>query len=164
MDRLKTFAIYALILIVFFVFSNFLINVGLNSSYANITSKGEIPEQVRITTAQATLINGRILGTLTNSGTENINGEYLEIDFYSERDNFLGRTYLQINNLNQNETQDIELYFKLQNVDYYTVSITNEKLETGTENIEIIKDDMTRVAVWIGVALALISLPNLLAL
>lgn len=164
MDRLKTFAIYVLILIVFFVFSNFLINVGLNSSYANITSKGEIPEQVHITTAQATLINGRIFGTITNSGTENISGEYLEIDFYSERDNFLGRTYIQINNLNQDETQDIELHFKLQNVDYYTVSITNEKIETGTENIEIFKDDMTRVAVWIGVALALISLPNLLAL
>lgn len=164
MDRMKTFAIYALIIIVFFVFSNFLIAVGLNSSYGNISSKGEIPEQVHIDTAQATLINGRIYGTITNSGSDDISGKYLEIDFYSERDNLLGRTYIQINNLNKGETQDIELHFKLQNVDYYTLSITDEKIETGTEKVELIKDDMTRVAVWVGVALALINIPNLLAL
>lgn len=162
MDRMKTFAIYALIIIVFFVFSNFLIAVGLNSSYGNISSKGEIPEQVHIDTAQATLINGRIYGTITNSGNEDISNKYLEIDFYSERDVFLGRTYVQINNLGKDETQNIELHFKLQNVDYYTASITDEKTEP--ENIELIKDDMTRIAVWVGVAVAILTLPNLLAL
>ena len=162
MDRMKTFAIYALIIIVFFVFSNFLIAVGLNSSYANISSRGEIPEQVHIDTAQATLINGRIYGTITNLGNEDISNKYLEIDFYSKRDVLLGRTYVQINNLNQDATQDIELHFKLQNVDYYTASITDEKIEP--ENIELIKDDMTRVAVVLGVALAIFTLPNLLAL
>lgn len=164
MDRMKTFAIYALILVAFFIFSNFLIAVGLNSSYANISSKGEIPEQIHIDLAQATLINGRIFGTITNSGDNDISGKYLEIDFYSERNVFLGRTYIQINTLNKDETQDIELHFKLQNVDYYTASITDEKIETGTEKVELIKDDITRAAVWVGVALALFTLPNLLAL
>ena len=159
MDRIKTFAIYVLILIVFYILSNILISVGLNSSYVNISSKGEIPKQVNIEKAQATRINGRIYGTITNSETEDIGGKYLEVEFYSERDVFLGRTYIEINDLKENETQDIELRFKLQDVNYYTVSIADEKVENDTEKVEIIHDDVTRAAVMVGLILGIIDIP-----
>lgn len=42
MDKMKKFLIYAILLVVFFVFSDFIINVGLNSSYKNMESKNNI--------------------------------------------------------------------------------------------------------------------------
>ncbi len=39
MDRMKTFLKYALWLILFMIFSEILINVGLNSTYKKIESK-----------------------------------------------------------------------------------------------------------------------------
>ena len=53
MARLKTFLIYALIIVGFFIFSEFIINVGLNSSYHDITRRDNT-SQVEITEAQAT--------------------------------------------------------------------------------------------------------------
>ena len=76
MDRMKTFLIYVLLIIGFFVFSEFIINVGLNSTYKNMESKNNI-EQVNIKQAEATSVNGRIIGTISNSGTEDINGKFL---------------------------------------------------------------------------------------
>lgn len=159
MNRLKTFGIYVLILVIFFIFSNILITIGLNSSYTNINSKGDIPKQVTIEKAQATSMNGRIFGTITNSTDDDISGKYLEIKFYSERDVFLGKSYIQINNLKGTNTQDIELYFKLQEVNYYTVNIVEEKMKDNTEKIEIIHDDVTRAAVLVGLILGIIDIP-----
>ena len=59
MDRMKTFLKYIIWFVLFFFFSNFIINVGLNSSYKNIERRDSI-EQVQIKQAQATLVNGRI--------------------------------------------------------------------------------------------------------
>ena len=42
MDKLKKYFIYILLLVGFFILSNFLINVGLNSTYKKITRKEEI--------------------------------------------------------------------------------------------------------------------------
>ena len=47
MDRVKTLFKYALWLVLFIIFSNFLINVGLNSTYKSIERKDNV-EQVNI--------------------------------------------------------------------------------------------------------------------
>lgn len=53
MDRLKTFLKYALWIIGFFILSNFLIYVGLNSNYRDLERKDSI-QQVQIYQAEAT--------------------------------------------------------------------------------------------------------------
>ena len=78
---------------------------------------------------------------ITNSETDNISNKYLEFDFYSERDVFLGKKIINVNELQAGETQNFEILFKLENVDYYTVSVLDEKPEG--EEIEILPEGWT---------------------
>ena len=129
MKRVKTLFMYALWVVLFIIFSEFLINVALNSSYRPIERRDNV-SQVNVYQAEATLVNGRIRGLITNSETDNISNKYLEFDFYSERDV-----------LQAGETQNFEILFKLENVDYYTVSVLDEKPEG--EEIEILPEGWT---------------------
>lgn len=156
MDRMKTFFKYAIWVILFFIFSELIINVGLNSSYKNIQSKNNI-EQVIITQAQATLVNGRIKGTIRNTGNEELNGKYVKVDIYSERDVLLGSKYYEIQNLAKNQSQDFEIYFKAQYVKYYDVSIVNEKEESELD-IEFLSEDLKKPEIWFATIVTLLIL------
>ena len=98
MDKVKKYAMYFILVIVFFILSDFLIYVGLNSSYRDIKRKDDV-EEVNIYQAEATKVNGRIRGLIQNPNGEDLNGKYVEVELYSKRDVFLGRKYVQINNL-----------------------------------------------------------------
>lgn len=140
MDRLKTFLKYALWLIGFFILSNFLIYVGLNSSYRDIERKDNIQE-VQVYQAEATKVNGRIRGLIQNINEENLKGKYLEIELYSKRDIFLGREYIQIEDSKQAEPQAFEALFKLQDVASYKISIVDKKEDGG--ELELLPKDLT---------------------
>lgn len=66
MKRMGTFLKYTLWVIAFFIFSNFLIEVGLNSNYKKIERRDELSE-VTIYQAEATKVNGRIRGFISDS-------------------------------------------------------------------------------------------------
>ncbi len=140
MDRLKTFLKYALWLIGFFILSNFLIYVGLNSSYRDIERKDNIQE-VQVYQAEATKVNGRIRGLIQNINEENLKGKYLEIELYSKRDIFLGREYIQIEDSEQEKPQAFEVLFKLQDVASYKISIVDEKKDGG--ELELLPKELT---------------------
>lgn len=152
MDRMKTFLKYALWVIGFFILSEFLINVGLNSTYKDIERR-DANSQVSIYQAQATLVNGRIKGIVTNSEPEQLNGKYICIDFYSKRDVFLGRKYIQVENLGENESKPFEAYFKLKDVEFYEVSIVDNK-EEG--EIELIPKDLSKPEVVVATIFTLL--------
>ena len=141
MDRVKTLLKYAVWVLAFIVLSEFLINVGLNSTYRKINRKDNI-EQVNIYQAEATLVNGRIRGTITNSEPEELNGKYVRIDFYSKRDVFLGRRYIEVKDLAQNGTMSFEVFFKLQEVGSYEVVIADKK--EPADEIEWVPKDWTK--------------------
>ena len=126
MDTLKKFAKYIIWIVLFYFFSNILIFVGLNSNYDKISSNGNMPSQVQIEQAEATLVNGRIRGKITNDGEEDLNGKYMKVDLYSSRDVLLGTEYMQISDLEKGGTDDFELYFKGQDVDHYDISFVDE--------------------------------------
>ena len=140
MERLKTFLIYALLVIGFFILSEFLINVGLNSTYKPIERKDEI-SQITIYQAEATLVNGRIRGVVTNSQPDELNNKFIKIDFYSERDVFLGKKYVALEDIQPNETKSFEVFFKLEDVEYYSMSIVDAR-EEG--EIELIPEEFTK--------------------
>ena len=140
MDRLKTFLKYALWLIGFFILSNFLIYVGLNSSYRDIERKDNIQE-VQVYQAEATKVNGRIRGLIQNINEENLKGKYLEIELYSKRDIFLGREYIQIEDSEQEKPQAFEVLFKLQDVASYKISIVDKKKDGG--ELELLPKELT---------------------
>ena len=145
MSRMKTLLTYALLIFAFFIFSELLINLNLETTYQNIGRKDSL-SQVTIYQAQSTKINGRIKGKVQNTAEHKINNKYLRVDLYSERDNILGSKYIDISNLREDETREIEIYFKLQDVEYYEIKFTDEK-EEG-ELPEMLKDLTKEEVFW----------------
>ena len=154
MDTLKKLLIFFLIIIGFFIFSNFLIYVGLNSSYRDIERKDNV-ENVQIYQAEATKVNGRIRGLIQNVNGENLNGKYVEVQLYSKRDVFLGREYIQIENIEEGP-QAFEMLFKLQDVASYEISIVDEKQEDG--ELELLDTDLTTQQIVVLTALTFLIL------
>lgn len=152
MDRMKTFLKYAIWLILFFIFSEFIINVGLNSSYKDI-SRRDTTSQVKIIQAQATLVNGRMKGTIRNSSEDYLTGKYVRIDFYSKRDVLLGKKYIEIGTTQNNGTQDFNIYFELQDVASYSISIVDNK-EEG--EIKLLPEDLTKTEIIVLTAITLL--------
>lgn len=144
MDRLKTFLKYVIWIVLFFILSEFLINVSLNATYQDIRRKDNI-EQVQITQAQATLVNGRIKGTITNSEKDYLTGKYVRIDFYSKRDNIVGTKYISIETTEATKTQEFKAYFELNEVTSYEVSIVDEKT---VGEIKLITEEWTKAQIF----------------
>ncbi len=145
MNRMKTLIKYALWLVLFYIFSNLMIYLNIETTYQNIGRKDNLP-QVTVYQAQATKINGRIKGKIYNSAENKITNDYLRIDLYSERDNYLGSKYIEVSNMREDETREFEIYFKVQDVDYYEMSFTDEKGEG--ELPEMLKDLTREQVIW----------------
>ena len=145
MDRMKTLAKYVIWLVLFYIFSNLMIYLNIESTYQNIGRKDNLP-QVTVYQAQATKINGRIKGSIYNSEAHKITNKYLRIDLYSERDVFLGSKYIDVSAMRDSETRNFEEYFKVQDVDYYEMKFVDEK-EEG-ELPEMLKDLTKEQVIW----------------
>lgn len=146
MSRLKTFAKYAIWLILFWILSDILIYYGVNSTYKNLKIKNEIPSQITIKNAEATKVNGRIKGTIANKEDSDMSGKYLKIDLYSDNGNLLATEYEEIGNLRANEVKSFETYFKMQDVKQYEVNIVDEKTEETTSDV-FMTEDMKKAGV-----------------
>ena len=149
MSRMKTFFKYAMWIILFFVFSELITYVGLNSSYKNIDRKDNI-SQVEITQAQATLVNGRMKGTIKASKEDYLTGKYVKVDFYSKRNIKLGTKYIEILTNESQQTQDFSAYFELQDVSSYEVSIVSKKDKDSLE-IDFIPEEMSKREIFFTV-------------
>ena len=141
MKRMKTLCLYVLAIVVAYVVSQFLINVCLESTYKTIQRKDNV-SQVIITQAEATIVNGRIKGEIVNPEENPINGKYVRFDFYSKRDVFLGRRYIEVKDLAQNGTMSFEVFFKLKEVGSYEVVIADKK--EPADEIEWVPKDWTK--------------------
>lgn len=146
MSRLKTFLKYVIWIVVFAVLSELLINASLKSSYADITRK-DTTAQVEIAQAQATLVNGKIKGTIKDDRKDSLTGKYVEIKLYSSRNNEVGKRYIQIQTTDVNQTQDFNFYFEKNDVKSYKISIVNEK-EEG--ELEIFPKEMSRAEIFVA--------------
>ena len=152
MSRLKTFLIYALILVGFIIFSEFLINVSLNSSYHQIGRKDNL-DQVNVYQAEATKVNARIKGTITNNEEDPINKKYVRIDIYSERDINVATKYIDVENLEVGSKQEFALYFRAEDVAYYEISYADEKT---AEDLELLPEDLTKQEIVVATILTML--------
>ena len=134
MDRMKTLGLYALCIILFFIFSNVMINVAIKSTYDPIGMDIISEENIRlnITDAKATYVNGYVEGMVKNTG-EDIEKTYIKIDLYSKRDKLLGTRYVEVANFRENESRDFRMGFKFTDVSYAKVQIIDEVPETVTQ-------------------------------
>lgn len=146
MSRMKTFAKYAIWIILFWVLSDILIYYGVNSTYKELKSRNEIPNQIVVKNAEATKVNGRIKGTVANNEENDLSGKYLKIDLYADSGNLLATEYEEIGNLRANEVKSFETYFKMQDVKAYDINIVDEKAEETTVDV-FMTEDMKKTGV-----------------
>lgn len=141
MKKMKTFFGWFVFLVLFIIISEIIINVSLNSSYKNLGRK-DSTEGVSVYQAEATYVNGRIRGIVENTGNPDIQGKFLKVDIYSERDVNLGTKYIELADLKEGDKTNFEIFYKFQDTSYYNISIVDEKEKVDDSGFLI--DDLTR--------------------
>lgn len=150
-STLQKMAIWIAILVGVFLLSDFLINVGINSAYKNMERKDD-NKNIVVYQADATYVNGRIRGLV--KGNEKEKGSYLKIELYSKRNVMVGKRYIEIKDLKQEETQAFELLFRAKDATSYKAEIVKEK-EPGDE-LEIIPRELTQPQIVLSTILTLL--------
>ena len=138
MGTIKKFLKYVIWIVLFWFFTDILIFFGLNANYDKLTasSNSNIPSQVEIEQAEATLVNGRIRGKIKNDGEEDLNGKLMKVDLYSPRDVLLGTKYMEISDLEKGAEDEFELFFKAQDVDHYDISFVDKIAEKDDDILD----------------------------
>ena len=130
MDRMKTFLIYALLIVGFFALSILLENGLLLAMYSKIN--GEFDGYYNRTgnyftmenmSAKACNVNGYMSFDLMNSTNVLINKCYLKIELYNEQDLLADTEYIEIANMKPNEQKHFQIKFKANNIESYHISI-----------------------------------------
>lgn len=134
MDRMKTFVIYALCIILFFIFSNIMIDISIKATYdpINMDIISEENLKLYIKEAKATYVNGYVEGSVSNTGNDK-ETIYVKMEFYSKNNNILGTKYVKVENFRKNETRDFRMGFEFTDVTYAKVQIENEVPQNITE-------------------------------
>lgn len=153
MDKMKKYLIYIILLILLALLTEFLIAVGLNSTYKQMENNSSSNlSQVEIYQSESTKVNGRIRGIIKNDEENPIKEKYLKFDFFSDRGVNMGSKYVEIDKTKT--SQPFEAFFKLNNVSNYKMSFVNEKDPVG--EIEFIPKDLNRTEVILAAMFAIL--------
>ena len=120
MKKLKKYAKYVIWIALFYIFSSFLIFVGLNSGYKSIEVK-EVPSQISLEKAEATKSQVRVYGTVKNDSS--LNGKNIEIKVYDVLNNMIATEKLKIENLKADEEKKFISRFSAENAKYCEINI-----------------------------------------
>ena len=146
MAKLKKYLLYVLIIAAFWIFSDILIYLSINSSYTRVDAKvyTNSPEII-IGESKATYVNGVVKGSIKNNTSDIINDKYLKIELYSARDVKLGTKNVKIENLEVDKYQDFEMWYKFTDVDYANITVT-DNIDNTTEE-EFLSQETTSALV-----------------
>lgn len=149
---MKTFGIFALIVIGFMIFSNIMINLATKAVYSPMvvylnTKNGE---EIQVEEAKATHVNAIVKGKFTNHTKQDINNQYLKIDLYSRRDNLLDTKYVTLESLKMGESQDFTMGFKSMGAVKCTMQLTDTAVQNSS-GTSFISEEVGKlwVAKWI---------------
>ncbi len=121
----KKFFMYAIWVIVFFIFSQIIIYVTLNTTYKNITIelKKDIFKEVE---AKATSINGYVKYKIDESIETEIKDKYIKVETYSKNGTQMGSKYIKVNDTTKDKDGKEELRFNFNRVDKIELDIVDE--------------------------------------
>ena len=144
MDRMKTFFIYFLIIVVFYVVSDAISYMLLKSTYISRDYQIEFDNpQVTISEMKSTKLNGYLKGKINNNTGEVITGKALKFDYYSKNGVLVGTKYSKVSNVLAGETLDFESRFNFNDVDSVKVSIV-DALEMDESKFDFSLDDWSK--------------------
>lgn len=133
MAKLKKYLRYIILIAAFWIFSDILIYLSINTTYASVDTRVySISPEVIVGESKATYVNGYVKGSIKNNTDSIINNKYLKIDLYSERDVNLGTKYVKIENLEPARYKEFEMWYKFTDVDYANISVV-DNVENATE-------------------------------
>lgn len=135
MDKLQTFLIYLLIIIGFFIVSEFLSGQLLSQMYVKLN--GDIEEEfeysgenlklnVEVLDAKASKMNGIMKVRVTNTNDKPIDKAYLKMDLFAKKDIKALSRYLKITDLKPGESKDYTLKFNGRYVDTFKVAVKED--------------------------------------
>jgi len=127
MDRINTFTKYILMAIGLYLFTSFVVFVGLNLNYKTINCNNQQPEYISIEKAEATSKSGRIYGYVTNFEENNLNGKYIKIEVYNSNNEKDEVQYLKVDDLKDNEKKMFKAFFKTDNATYCNIDIVENE-------------------------------------
>ena len=155
MSRLKTFLMYAVWVLVFFIFSRVMIFIAINTTYEykNIEVRTSIITEAEV---QATSINGFAKCKILNNTQIDIENKYIKLVCYSKNDVLMGTKYIKIDKILTNEEKEFEVRFNYSRVDYATIEIIEEIPQDVTEE-QIISDPEMNIAMVISALILLCS-------
>lgn len=148
MSTMQKIAMWILILIGVFILSDFLINVGLNSTYKDI-ARQDNNTGIIVYQADATYVNGRIRGLIKDF--ETTKGNYVKVELYSKRNVLVGKSYVELETIQEGETQAFEILFRAKDVASYKIEMVKEK-EAGDE-LEILPREWTKPEIVLATAM-----------
>ncbi|MBR3672898.1 MAG: FxLYD domain-containing protein [Clostridia bacterium] len=142
MSRMKTFFKYFLIVVLFYVFSNIMINAFFKMSYKDMTGYqiDASPVFVDVTEAKATKRNGYINGIVKNNTEATVENKYLKVSMLSKNNNVLGEKYIKIDKIEPKELRKFEVKFDYDNVKTFRIEMTDTKPEE-VDFLELIKNN-----------------------
>lgn len=144
MDKMKKFALYLLLLIAFYLFSNFMINAFLKVSYSDMHGYSINIEAeklfVDISEAKSSKRNGYINGMLKNNSNVNIENKYLKVTMLSRRNVSMGEKYVKIDKIEPGEVRKFEVKFDYDNVKTFKIDLVDEKPEEE-DFVELVKSN-----------------------
>lgn len=131
MSRMKTFLIYLLLVIAFYVFSNVMINAFLKVSYTDVRNYEIDVEElfVDVTEAKVSRRDGYIYGVIKNNRKIIIENKYLKVSMLNENGNVLGEKYVEIDKIEPEQLRKFEVRFDYENVKNFKIELTDTKPE-----------------------------------
>lgn len=156
MERMKTFLLYLIIFVGFYMLSNVLISVALANSYEYLEcTKNEVNSySVQVLEAKATSVSGYVKGTIKlNEGIESPE-QYLQVDLYSKYGHCVGRRFVDLTSVKTGEQRDFKVSFECDNVATYEITTTNEVEKLDDVQTEMVSKGYLAITI-IGVLMLL---------
>ena len=131
MKRMQTFFTYALIIIGFYFFSNFLIDFGISSSYKDVEQDKIKMEQsnngfeIEVDKANSNRRQAYFTGTVKNNSDKVIEKQYVKVDSYF-KGKLMQEKYLAFENMQPGEERKFKLLYSLGQIDEFRVSYVDE--------------------------------------
>ena len=131
MKRMQTFLTYALIIIGFYFFSNFLIDFGISSSYKDVEQDKIKMEQsnngfeIEVDKANSNRRQVYFTGTVKNNSDKVIEKQYVKVDSYF-KGKLMQEKYLAFENMQPGEERKFKLLYSLGQIDEFRVSYVDE--------------------------------------
>lgn len=149
MTTLKKFLMYGSWVLLFFIFSQIMIFIAINTTYKykEVESYSTLITQAEV---QATSING-FAKCKVKAGAQN---KYIKIDCYSKNNVLMGTKYIKVET---NEEQEFEIRFNYSRVNNAKIDIVNE-IPQDIEEEQTMSDPKMNAAMLISALILLITL------